>query len=105
VLAATFDLDDKHLWFSGYAGKATLMRIALEAGATAQPVPLPVLGEDAVAYIAQNPVRRSEVTIATFKRNVFTSKDAGRNWTAVAHDRATLERASSRQQHDDWRST
>lgn len=88
VLAASFDLDGQQLWFSTHAGQAGLARIALKTGAKAEAVALPALTEDAVAYIAQNPVRRSEIAIATFKRNVFLSKDQGRTWTQIAKDGA-----------------
>lgn len=91
VLAASFDLDGQHLWFSTHAGKAALVRIALKAGAKAEEVPLPTLTKDAVAYIAQNPVRRSEIAIATFTRHVFLSKDQGRSWTQIAKDGKTRE--------------
>jgi len=91
VLAATFDLDGQHLWFSAYDGQPALMRIALEPGSVAQALPLPALSEDAVAYIAQNPARRAEIAIATFKRSVFVSKDAGRNWTSIAQAGSTHE--------------
>lgn len=86
VLAASFDLGGQQLWFSTSAGKAGLARIALKPGAKAEAVALPALTEDAVAYIAQNPVQRSEIAIATFKRNVFVSKDQGRTWTQIAKD-------------------
>ena len=86
VLAETFDLDGRHLWFSGYAGKPSLMRVALVAGAEPQALGLPALSEDAVAYIAQNPVRRDELAIATFKRSVFISKDGGATWTVIASE-------------------
>ena len=89
VLAQSFDLDGQHLWFSTHAGKAALARIALKAGAKAEDIPIPALAEDAVAYIAQNPVRRSEIAIATFKRSVFLSKDQGRTWTQIAKDGTT----------------
>ena len=88
VLAACFDLDGQQLWFSSHAGQAGLARIALKPGAKAEAVPLPAMTEDAVAYIAQNPVRRTEIAIATFKRNVFLSKDQGRTWTQIAKDGA-----------------
>jgi len=77
VLAASFDLDGQHLWFGSYAGKAALARITLKAGSKAEEVPIPALTQDAVAYIAQNPARRAEIAIATFKRSVFVSKDQG----------------------------
>jgi photosystem II stability/assembly factor-like uncharacterized protein len=91
VLAGTFDLDGQHLWFSTYAGKASLMRIELKPGAKPDALNIPALTEDAVAYIAQNPARRDEIAIATFKRSVFLSKDAGRTWTAIAKGGTTHE--------------
>ena len=91
VLAQSFDLDGLYLWFSTHAGKAALARIALKAGSRAEAVTLPALTEDAVAYIAQNPVRRAEIAIATFKRSVFLSKDQGRNWRQIAKDGTTHE--------------
>ena len=91
VLAASFDLDGQHLWFGSYAGKAALARITLKAGSKAEEVPIPALAEDAVAYIAQNPARRAEIAIATFKRSVFVSKDQGRTWTQIAKEGVTHE--------------
>jgi len=91
VLAATFDLDGQHLWFSAYAGKASLMRIALSAGAKPQALSTPPLPGDAVAHIAQNPVRRDELAVATFKRDVFVSKDQGRSWTSIAQEGRTRD--------------
>ena len=91
VLAQSFDLDGLHLWFSSYAGKAALARIALKIGSKAEALSIPVLTEDAVAYIAQNPVRRSEIAIATFKRSVFLSKDQGRTWTQIAKEGTSHE--------------
>lgn len=84
VLAQTFDLDGRHLWFSSHAGQPALMRIALTAGAQPEAVSLPPLKDDAVAYIAQHPTRHSEIAIATFNRNVYVSRDAGGNWTTIA---------------------
>jgi hypothetical protein len=86
VFAQTFDLDGQHLWFSAYAGKPTLGKIALSAGAKPENQPLPVLANDAVAYIAQNPVRRDEMAIATFNRSVFVSQDQGRTWKQIAKE-------------------
>lgn len=88
VLAAFFELDGQQLWFSSFAGKATLMRVALSAQAKPESLPIPDLGEDAVAYIAQNPKQRDQFAIATFKRNVLISKDNGRTWTAIAKEGA-----------------
>jgi len=82
--AVFFDLDGKHLWYGSYDGKQPrLTRAPLKSGPATQ-FKLPPLTQDAVAYIAQNPARHSEYAIATFRRNVYLSKDSGRNWTAIA---------------------
>lgn len=86
VLGTHFDLDGQHLWFSTHAGKPALSRIALKPGAQAEEVPIPALSDDAVAYIAQNPGRRNEIAIATFRRNVFVSPDGGRTWRQIAFE-------------------
>ncbi|MEO6322319.1 MAG: F510_1955 family glycosylhydrolase, partial [Polaromonas sp.] len=61
VLAASFDLNGEHLWFSTYSSEPAFFRISLKAGSKAEAVKLPALTKDAVAYIAQNPGRPSEI--------------------------------------------
>lgn len=84
VLATHFDLDGQSLWFGTHAGRAGLARIALKPGSNSEEVSTPALTEDAIAYIAQNPARRDEIAIATFKRSVFVSPDRGRTWKQIA---------------------
>ena len=84
VLAAFFDLDGKQLWFSSYGGTPALTRLDWSSGKKTG-VNLPPLTRDAVAYIAQNPVDRSEFAIATFERNVYVSKDHGKTWNQIAN--------------------
>ncbi|MDQ8733959.1 hypothetical protein [Paenibacillus sp. LHD-38] len=46
---------------------------------------LPVLdNDDAVSYMAQNPKDANEIAVATFKKDVYLSKDLGLNWTKIA---------------------
>lgn len=78
-----FDLDGKHLWYGAYDGQARLARILAVGGLTTR-FDLPPLPQDAVAYIAQNPARRDEYAIATYKRSVYLSKDGGKTWTPIA---------------------
>ena len=52
-------------------------------------IALPPLTKDAVAYIAQNPARRDELAIATFRRSVFLSADHGRTWRQIATEGTT----------------
>jgi len=61
--AVLFDLDGKHLYFSGAAG-SKLSRIALD-GHSNTTLGLPDIGSDLLMYIAQNPARPAEYAIAT----------------------------------------
>lgn len=88
VLSIEFALDGKHLWFGSHDGQARLMQLALDAGARPQPLGLPPLTEDAVAYIAQNPARPDELAVATFRRDVYLSPDRGRSWQQIARQGA-----------------
>lgn len=81
--AVFFDLDGKDLWYGSYDGLPQLARRPVKGGDPTQ-FKLPPLTKDSVAFIAQNPVRRNEYAIATFNRNVYLSKDAGRTWAAIA---------------------
>lgn len=92
TLAVFFDLDGTHLWYAGYDGAATLHRRDRASGETIA-VALPPLADDAVAFIAQNPANRNEFAIATFKRNVFMSRDGGAKWVAIARDGQGLDHA------------
>lgn len=78
-----FDLDGKDLWFGTLDAGPRLSRTPVGGGAPTR-IALPALADDAIAYIAQNPSARTEYAIATFQRNVYLSKDAGRNWTPIA---------------------
>lgn len=91
VLGVGFELDGRHILFSSYQGKATLNRIGMAPTASPQNMPIPEMRDDAVAYIAQNPVRRDEIAIASFKRNVFLSQDEGRNWKPIAQNGVSHE--------------
>lgn len=82
-LSALFDFDGKHLWYGSFDGSARLARIAL-GGSDPAHVDMPPLGEDAVAYIAQNPARKLEYAMATFKRSVYLSRDGGQSWSQIA---------------------
>ncbi len=82
-LSVFFDLDGKSVWFGAFKGRPTLARMPLKAGQAVQ-VTLPALTNDAVAYIAQNPVRPAEYAIATFERSVYLSRDSGQSWTRIA---------------------
>lgn len=83
ALAVHFDLDTKHLWFSGHDGTPRLYRVALDTQARTE-ISLPPLPRDAVAYIAQSPAAPGAYAIATFERSVFITADAGKTWRRIA---------------------
>jgi photosystem II stability/assembly factor-like uncharacterized protein len=89
VLAVFFALDEQHLWVSSFEGKPALPRVQWQTGQT-EPGALPVLEQDAVTYIAQNPVNRQAWAIATYKRDVYVSSDNGQTWQQIAKAGETL---------------
>jgi hypothetical protein len=91
VVSVMFDLDGQHLWYGSHAEAAALTRLNLKSG-RAQAVKLPELTQDAVAYIAQNPSKKDEYAIATFKRQVFVSPDGGASWTPIAKAGVGIDR-------------
>lgn len=92
VLAQWFDLDGEHLWVSSYADSPALNRISLKDKSDMKKIGLPTLNEDAVAFIAQNPVRHQELAIATFKRSAYFTQDGGATWTQIADGGATRDK-------------
>jgi photosystem II stability/assembly factor-like uncharacterized protein len=83
--AMYFDLDGKDVWFSVVEGKARLFRASLAGGAPTE-LQAPPLERDAIAWIAQNPVAREVYAVASFRRNVFLTRDGGRTWKAIARE-------------------
>ncbi len=84
VTAVLFELDGKHLLFAA-EGADTLARVALDGGSN-RSIGLPALASDVVAYIAQSPTRPAELAIATRRKNVFLSRNAGKNWQQIARE-------------------
>lgn len=83
-LAIFFDLDGQHLWYGSFSAGPRLERVALQGG-TNTAIALPPLKDDAVAYMAQNPVIPKEYAMATLERSVFVSRDAGKTWIQIAN--------------------
>ncbi len=90
VLSAAFSLDGRSLWFGSYAKAAKLSRLDLQTHQVT-PLAVPELDQDAIAYLAQNPARPQEWALATFKRDLYLSQDAGASWNAIAKAGQTLE--------------
>lgn len=71
------------LYVGGYDKEAFLYRLNLETNQQVE-MTLPPLEKDAVAYLAENPLDEAEIAFATFKKDVFLSKDKGENWEKIA---------------------
>jgi photosystem II stability/assembly factor-like uncharacterized protein len=52
---------------------------------TAVPSPA-IAGDDAIGYIAVNPVQNEEIALATFNRDIYLSPDNGQTWQQIAED-------------------
>jgi hypothetical protein len=70
------------------AKRPGLLRVGAASGHRTA-LALPDFGRDAVANIAQNPVRRSELALISFERAVFVSADGGGTWRRIARPRGT----------------
>ena len=87
---ARFTLDGDALLCGTLDGKTpALLRIAVTEG-TRETLALPPFDRDAVANIAQNPRRRTELVLITFERAVFVSANGGKTWRRIARPRGTL---------------
>ena len=81
--AVLFELDGTQILYGAHDDAARLYRYALRDRKRIE-VPLPALKNDAVAYIAQNPLYHQEYAIATLQRNIFVSKAGGAGWIQIA---------------------
>jgi len=71
------------LLIGGYGQEATLLRMDIQTKQT-NGFTLPEMTKDAVAYIAQNPIDSKELTIATFNKDMYLTKDSGATWVKIA---------------------
>jgi hypothetical protein len=86
VTAVAFSPGGEQLFF----GASTLSRYDLSSGQITT-VEAPALSrQDALAYIAVNPVRPEEIAIATFDRNIYRSTTSGQSWEQIARNGKTL---------------
>lgn len=79
VTSASFDPDGSRLFF----GYQSLNVYILENGATIALTVPPITGNDAVGFIAVNPVS-DEMAFATFNKDIYLSADNGQSWEPIA---------------------
>ncbi|MFC4766992.1 F510_1955 family glycosylhydrolase [Effusibacillus consociatus] len=71
------------LFVGGIKKEPLLLQVDVESGKTVE-INLPDLKEDAVTYVAQNPVNENELVFATYKKDVYLSGDKGQSWKKIA---------------------
>lgn len=72
------------LFVGGYDKQAYLLKLNIE-NKQSDEINLPDISEDdAIAYIAENPINAKEMAIATFKKDVYVSHDNASQWIKVA---------------------
>lgn len=62
--------------------KSILIQNAQKQATTLQIPPLDQ--DDAIQYLALNPVKENELVFATYKKNIFISNDKGATWSQIA---------------------
>ncbi|HZG58092.1 F510_1955 family glycosylhydrolase [Paenibacillus sp.] len=75
---------DGRLYAGGVEADVPYVRF-LDAGGTSwSALNIPVLRQDAVAYIARSPTQPERLAFATFGKSVYLSADGGATWDAIA---------------------
>jgi hypothetical protein len=82
VTAVAFHPGGQALLFG--ASQLSVYNLASEQ-TTAVPSPN-IAGDDAIGYIAVNPVQNEEIALATFNRDIYLSSDGGQTWQQIAED-------------------
>ena len=82
VSAVAFSPDGNRLFF----GLNTLSVYDITSKQSTILSTLPLAANDAIGFIAANPVRADELAAATFGRNIYRSRDGGRSWEQIAKD-------------------
>ena len=80
VTAASFSPDGQHLYF----GSNLLSSYDLASKEVRPMQSPPLAAEDAIGYVAVNPVQPQELAVATLGRDIFHSTDSGRTWKQIA---------------------
>ncbi|WP_233569693.1 group-specific protein [Planomicrobium sp. Y74] len=76
------------LYFGSYGTTASLIKYTIE-NEELEPLNIPDLPEDAIAFIAQNPNDESELAIYTLQDQAYLSEDGSQTWEALLQDDKT----------------
>lgn len=86
IFAVAVEPSGEALWYGTYNKRAKLLRKHLKSTQLEHALTLPAMHGDAVAFIAFNPVVKDEVAMATTRRNVFISRNGGKDWVQIVHE-------------------
>lgn len=79
---------EDHLYFGSYGTAAALVKYTME-NEELEPVDTPDLSQDAIAFIAQNPMDEMELAIYTFEGNAYLSEDGLQTWKTLLEEGKT----------------
>lgn len=77
-----------HLYFGSYGTAGALVKYTME-NEELETVDIPDLPQDAIAFIAQNPMDEMELAIYTFEGNAYLSEDGLQNWKTLLEEGKT----------------
>lgn len=89
IFSVTVEPSGAAIWYGTYNQRARLVMKSLVPKGSERELTLPAMRGDSVAFIAFNPLVNDEVAIATTKRNVFVSRNGGKDWSQIAHEGET----------------
>ncbi|GGG24365.1 F510_1955 family glycosylhydrolase [Paenibacillus abyssi] len=75
--------DDGDLLIGTEEADAPLVELYVESGQIIE-IDIPLDSEDAIYYMAINPVNPSEITVATANKNIYLTPDNGTTWKQIA---------------------
>ncbi|AUD14921.1 MULTISPECIES: F510_1955 family glycosylhydrolase [unclassified Planococcus (in: firmicutes)] len=79
---------EDQLYFGSYGTAAALVKYTME-NEELEPVDTPDLSQDAIAFIAQNPMDGMELAIYTFEGNAYLSEDGLQTWKTLLEEGKT----------------
>ncbi|MFZ3590081.1 F510_1955 family glycosylhydrolase [Bacillus sp. DJP31] len=78
-------LSEDSLWYGAFGEESVLVKHSISDGKEQQ-MDLPEMKEDAVMYVAQNPLNAEEFVFITFKGNVYLSSDGATTWNELVKE-------------------
>lgn len=78
-------LTEDDLYYGAYDGNALLVKRSLADGSEEE-IALPEMKQDAVMYLAQNPINGNEVIFSTFNGDIYQTQDGMKTWNLIVKE-------------------